>query len=116
MSNFTVGQKLFYVARYYGNAPQKGRDVVIKKVGRKWLAIYHEKFRVDVKTLDAEISNGFCGSCYLSEQHYLSIKQKQLMAKDICELFAALSHKEHTLDKIQLGELENIKQWLDKYK
>ncbi len=114
MSNFAIGQKLFYVPRYGSNAGN-GKEVTIKKVGRKWLAIYYENFKVDVNTLDAEENNGFCGACYLSEQHYLGIKQKQLMAKDICELFAALSNDEHKLDKIQLGELQNIKQWLEKY-
>lgn len=109
-NNFKVGQTLYYVPKY-GYDSGVGREITISVVGRKWLKFSHSPlkwFKVNIKTLDAETDTGFCGTCYLSEFHYLDIQQKKATAKSIIELLGVLWHREHKLDKIDLTELQKI--------
>ncbi|KJV07988.1 beta barrel domain-containing protein [Methylocucumis oryzae] len=109
MTNFTVGQKLFYV----GAMSRTGKYVIISKVARKWLEIQGQAFRVEINTLDAvDKQKGFCGACYLSEYHYLDIQAKKDIAKQLRDDFSNLAKDERRLDKIDVAELERIKQWL----
>jgi len=65
-----VGQVLWWVPRY----TTRDGAVTVRRVGRKWATVATEKnltFRIDVKTLKADVSGSERGHCCLTKQHYL---------------------------------------------
>jgi len=74
MSEFNVGQTLYYVRDYRPGRlvriEKVGRLVTIEKVGRKWLTI-DIGIRVDKETLQVD-GKGYAspGQCWLSEEEY----------------------------------------------
>jgi hypothetical protein len=64
----TVGQKLYFVGAHRYNAG--GKDVVVKKVGRKW-ATLQDGERIDLQTLHMD-GGGYTspGTCWLSRELY----------------------------------------------
>lgn len=69
-SDFTVGQKLFYVGR---NNAQSKQEITISGVGKKWLTIDNH-LRLDIETLIADGGDYTPpGAAYLSEQDYLDL-------------------------------------------
>lgn len=71
MKKYEVGQTLWFVTR------ETGREVMITKVGRKWLGIGCLG-RINRETLELDCG-GYTptGKCYLSQEAYEALRAKQ---------------------------------------
>ena len=69
-SDFTVGQKLYYVGR---NNTRTRQEVTISSVGKKWLTVDNH-LRLGIETLIADGGDyAPPGTAYLSQQDYLNL-------------------------------------------
>lgn len=71
MSNYTVGQKLWFVPSDLRSG--KPHEIAITRIGRKWLQTDCEQYRLDIVTLRADGGNySPPGRAYLSREDYES--------------------------------------------
>lgn len=78
-----VGQKLWFVDQHsYRKASERGHEVTITKIGRKWATI-GPGLRIDLQTLWADGgAYSSPGRCYLSADDYLSEMAKVDLWRD----------------------------------
>lgn len=74
---YQVGDKLWYVSNSWGRHSGHQYEVVVTKVGHKWVYVkitdssYPSEFRIDPKTMDVD-GRGYTppGKCYPSKEVY----------------------------------------------